>query len=97
MTATTIFNPSTVQFERIPRVIYNEKPKLASFTNTLKIVSQSGDQNRNGESGTSLDPGSRTTRENNDLSDDLQFTHCPYRLILLEKITGKDIRKPKIG
>ena len=95
MTATTIFNPSTVQFERIPRVIYNEKPKLASFRNTLRIVSQSGFQNRNGGSGTSLDPGSLTTRdpENNDLSEDLQSTHCPYRLILLEKSTGKDLKK----
>ena len=77
-TATIQFNPSTVQFERISRVIYNEKPKLASFRNTLRIVSQSGFQNRNGGSGTLLDPGSRTTIENNDLSEDLQRTHCPY-------------------
>ena len=78
MTAATIFNPSTV--ERNSTRHLQRKAK-----NTLRIVSQSGFQKQNGESGTSLRQRSQTTRENNDLSKDLQSTHCPYRLILLRQ------------
>ena len=38
-----------------------------------------GFQNQNGESGTSLDPGSRTRREDDDFGENLQSTHCPIR------------------
>ena len=39
-----------------------------------------GFRDRNGENGTSLDPGSQTGRQKNGLGENLQSTHCLSRL-----------------
>ena len=69
MTVGRIFNPRTILFNRIPRVNYKCEiyggPKLASFKNPIRIDSFNI-RERNGESGTSLDPGSQTKRMENE-------------------------------
>ena len=52
--------------------------KIDIFYKTIEDSSVFRD--RNGENGTSLDPGSQTGRQKNGLSENLQPTHCLSRL-----------------
>lgn len=77
-----MFNPLTVQFKRIPCV--NNECYYLTEGLSWHIIFQSpiednfGFRKRSGESGTPLDPGSRTSRQANYLGENLRSPHCLF-------------------
>ena len=76
---TETFNPSILQFERIAEVSYKCEGLKESQNWYLSEIHKDslGFRHRNGGSGTLLHPGSQTTSDNEDLSENLQSTLWP--------------------